>query len=223
MSKANKATEIIEYKTWEELAEPLAERGVDLDLIDAKKRAHAVTWWGWYGYPAVLSSSGDEMWQAFGGPTMDRLASFLNGNAGRIYVAGRVREIERVRMVQRVLFDAGFEITYDWTADDVPDDRSSDEAILSGRAITEKARHGIRSADAVVVLWPLPSQAHHGVGLLIESGIALEAKKPLVVSGPSIDSSFWSDETTVRVKGDGEILIRVQQAVTTLEEDPLLG
>lgn len=214
---------IVEYKTWEELAEPLAERGVDVDTVGLVRRNQAVTWWGWYGFPAVQTSSGDELWEAHGGPMMDRLASFLKGHSGRVYVAGRVREIERVRTVQQILREAGYEITYDWTSDEVPADRTSDAAILDGQRITECARNGIVSADAVVVLWPLPSEAHHGVGLLVEAGMAVLRKKKIVISGPAINSSFWSEDGTQRVTSDREIRFHVQRAITTLDQDPLLS
>jgi hypothetical protein len=102
----------------------------------------------------------------------------------RVYVAGRWTRKDEVRSVQRMLREAGHEITHDWTRADDPPAGWSQERVrgyLAQQAFEDYM--GVLAAEAVVIL-----DDPTGRGLYVELGIALgetEHPKRIVVVGPT--------------------------------------
>ncbi len=90
----------------------------------------------------------------------------------RIYVAGRWKEKDRIREVQRMLRLDNHTITFDWT--EMGDTDDPDE--LQRNAMIDL--EGVRSAEAVVVL-----PAIGGKGMWVEMGAALALRIPIFVVG----------------------------------------
>jgi hypothetical protein len=107
----------------------------------------------------------------------------------KVYVAGASREPERVRRWMDMLRGAGHEITHDWLAAmeaaPAPDHLMSTTALLP-YALADQA--AVLEADVVWVLAPeAPS-----TGCWVELGMALQAGRRVVVSGPGARRCIFS-------------------------------
>jgi NAD(P)H-dependent FMN reductase len=108
----------------------------------------------------------------------------------KIYVAGRWTRKAEVREAQRLLREAGHEITHDWTPKEDPDPAWDERRVQ--QYLAEEAREdlrGVREADAVVVL-----HDDTGRGLFVEFGAALAdpRKRVLVVdAAPHVGSCVF--------------------------------
>lgn len=105
------------------------------------------------------------------------------------YVAGSTKEIRRVQLVQDMVRDTGFKITFDWTGSE-----GEIRADWSGQARARGARIAKREIEAcrcdlyVLVTPPGP----RGLGCFIEMGAALAyGAVCLVLPLKGRDSVFW--------------------------------
>ena len=90
----------------------------------------------------------------------------------RIYGAGKWEERERMRIIQRVLIEHDYDITFDWTDEEnMVDYHPVRNAIQDLR--------GVATADALIVL--LEHEYNYN-GLWVEVGSATVSVKPVVLS-----------------------------------------
>jgi len=113
------------------------------------------------------------------------------------YVAGRTSNIEGVRAVQRVLREHGIEITLDWTSLDGNFRPDWDQAPLEAERIAEMERHACVTADFLVLV--CGSDTANGLGMFIETGMALAYGIPVIVVGSIRDSIFWYLRDVTRI------------------------
>jgi len=121
----------------------------------------------------------------------------------KLYVASKFGNREAVRIVQRLLREAGHVVSYDWSSDDSEDvvgQSGCDEfTIPNDRAVARQLAirdfDGIVGADAVIFL---PTEIG-GRGCYVESGIALALEIPVIVVGPYFNSIFMYAPGVVRV------------------------
>lgn len=84
----------------------------------------------------------------------------------KFYIASSLKNDEQVRGLSRLLKDAGWEHTFDWTRY-CPVKETSLELLKS---IGEQEFEGIRQADAVIVLTPKGRGTHMELGMAIALG-----------------------------------------------------
>lgn len=126
-----------------------------------------------------------------------------------IYVAGSRHDIHRVRRVQASLIEIGCAITYDWTIRCehwAGQDRALPIPLACQTA--EEERIGVNNADALVLVW---NDEHQGVGRIIETGMAMAAKKPIIVLGEPYPVVFWHLPEVQIVQDRTSLLEAVQQ------------
>lgn len=110
----------------------------------------------------------------------------------RIYVAGRVGNIQQVRALQLLFTQRGHEITYDWTGPEGETRRDWSGHREEACEIAQREVDGVASADAVALVgYGCEEQNKGGLGCFIEVGMALAAGKPVAVWGPARESVFW--------------------------------
>lgn len=107
-----------------------------------------------------------------------------------VYVAGSTRDVERINYVQRLVLDAGWSITFDWTGaeGEIRTDGSWDTVPEKGAEIASREIDACRNADLTILLFP-PSGG--GLGCWIEMGATLAAGGAVWVVEPGRDSVFW--------------------------------
>lgn len=81
----------------------------------------------------------------------------------KFYVASSLSNVEQVRELSRLLKEAGWEHTYDWTARCPV--REMDAQTL--RSIAEKECEGVKRADVVIVLTPQGRGTHTEFGMAV--------------------------------------------------------
>ena len=129
----------------------------------------------------------------------------------KIYVAGAVREVERVRKVISYLRSLGHEITFDWTvgleAQTTPESEMPDEY---ARKLAWRCLDGVDDADVVVVCVPehLPTR-----GTWVELGYAVAQKKGIVVLGVAGRSSIFTRLGHAFVRDDFQADLGVEDAL----------
>jgi hypothetical protein len=109
----------------------------------------------------------------------------------RVYVASSFSRKPDVRRVMDLLRAAGHEISYDWTPEDASGLTAAGlEEMLRGAATREL--EGVLSADAAVVL-----HDERGRGMATEFGVAVAARKFVVVVGARADPTEWGEMRNV--------------------------
>lgn len=103
----------------------------------------------------------------------------------KFYIASKLENHAEVNRVRDELVGLGHEQTYDWAVHG-PVYRDGLERV---REIAVAEAKGVADADFVVVLWP------GGRGTHVELGMALAAKKPVVLITP-IDGHHEASEET---------------------------
>lgn len=117
---------------------------------------------------------------------------------GKIYVAGRIEDFERVRRVQALVREAGYEISYDWTQGCQSDGSVSGVKGVTGSTgaladICQKEIDGVRSADAVVLLLPAGRGAHTelGLALALEKRVVIHSTDRVILGTGAETSAFY--------------------------------
>lgn len=129
----------------------------------------------------------------------------------KVYVAGALADVERVRGVQAAVVGSGHELTLDWTrgADAALVDYAAAHGVSARLASAEV--DAVLDADAVLVV----ASEHDGRGMYVELGAALAGAavgdlKHLVVVGPiRHESVFYYHPAVTRVQHVDEWLNRV--------------
>jgi len=119
--------------------------------------------------------------------------------AHSVYVAGRTRDIDNVRLAQGICRDAGCTITFDWTGEDGEIRESWEDAPDRAQTLSERERRAVADADLVVLVWAV-SENGGPVGALLEVGMAMALKKRIIIVGPARESVFWYLPEVARVE-----------------------
>lgn len=126
----------------------------------------------------------------------------------KIYVAGSVKDIQRVSRIAEALEHWGDTITFKWWGPEgdvggwtEEDPERSDEL---GRQLAEMERAAVRSAEAHVLVW---SSLVHGA--LLETGMAMEREIPIFVLDPQRESPFWHFREVRVCRSEQDLLGRV--------------
>ncbi|HXH77465.1 hypothetical protein [Nocardioides sp.] len=130
----------------------------------------------------------------------------------KIYVAGPLADVERVRAVQVAVVAAGHELTLDWTrgSDAVLREGYSSAPDLAAKIATDDLE-AVLNADAVLVVM----SEHDGRGMFVELGVALTRARRgelehLVVLGPiHHESVFYFHPAVQRMSAVEEWLVSV--------------
>lgn len=107
----------------------------------------------------------------------------------KFYLASGLPNIEAAKKLAGFLKDHGHQQTYDWTVHGPV--FKADQPPLTNCAVMQKTAEseveGVLAADVVIVLLPC------GRGTHIEMGVALAAKKPVIIVTPSAlyDEKPW--------------------------------
>lgn len=117
----------------------------------------------------------------------------------RVYVAGPITAMSRVRAIQDSVVDTGHELTLDWTRQ--PDTSLTNYAMspeVSSRLATQDLR-AVLAADAVLIVASEPG----GRGVFVEFGAALSLAEQgeldhVVLVGPVHDDSVFFYHPAVR-------------------------
>ncbi len=126
----------------------------------------------------------------------------------RIYVAGPIADVERVRAVQSAVVAAGHELTLDWSngADAFIDDYAS-LPIVSARIASDDL-DAVLAADAVLIV----ASEYDGRGMFVELGAALarshrgELEHLIVIGEIRHDSAFYYHPAVRRLSSVDEWL-----------------
>jgi hypothetical protein len=110
-------------------------------------------------------------------------------------VAGRTRDLERVRECQQICRDCGGEITFDWTGPDGEIQRDWSLKRERAREISTRERDAVYDCDVLVAL----HYDEFGLGQSIEIGMAMAFEKRVIVIGPFRESVFWYLPKVVRI------------------------
>jgi len=112
------------------------------------------------------------------------------------YIASGLTNIEPVRALKKILDDAGWQHTYDWTVQQ--GDTLADTGYAEMNAITV--------ADVVIVLLPGGRGTHAALGAavgqtvianaLVDAGIAREVDRRIVIFSGTPSADFHTRETT---------------------------
>lgn len=116
----------------------------------------------------------------------------------KVYVAGRLRQVNDVRRAQQTLKAFGAEITYDWTAEEIASDWHTNRA--EGARLAAKEIRGVQQAEALVLVGHCGKRTGAGLGIFVEVGIALAESKPICIIGPERESVFWQTPYVFRVE-----------------------
>ena len=102
----------------------------------------------------------------------------------KIYVAGKLEDKDRVRVIQAMLRNAGHEITVDWTTNS-----------QNSRVQAIKDLRGVADADILVAVFEkdLPYK-----GTYVELGAALALGKPVYILGPNARKCIFLKHPNVR-------------------------
>ena len=106
----------------------------------------------------------------------------------RVYVAGSLKDVERVRGVMNLVRLAGHEVILDWTKMELP--ANGDDGSLGPelqRAIALAELRAVTDASLVILLYQ-----DNLLGALLETGAALSAGKDIWVVNADRASVFWS-------------------------------
>lgn len=121
----------------------------------------------------------------------------------KVYVAGRVSELDRVQRVQRLVRSAGHTISFDWTqwgsldADHTADPRKR-------YILARKERDGVADADFLILCWN-DHEERSMLGALLETGMAMGAGKRVILLGCDRESVFWSIGGVFRVDDEAAL------------------
>jgi hypothetical protein len=132
-------------------------------------------------------------------------------HAPTIYVAGASREVEHVRSLMN-LIAPWFRITHDWT-EQVMKARASgksdtDFSVGERRAYARSDLDGVFEAD---FLWLIAPEVGT-TGAWVELGAALAYGKTIVVSGPQLSKTIFSELATFRCKTHEEAVELLKRA-----------
>lgn len=103
----------------------------------------------------------------------------------KFYIASSLRNYKQVRELSRLLRNAGWECTYDWTMN-CPLEKIDGETLKS---IGEKECEGVKQSEVVIILTP------QGRGTHTELGMAIALDKKVYVCHHD-DTYFQWDEYT---------------------------
>ena len=103
----------------------------------------------------------------------------------KFYIASSLRNYKQVRELSRLLRNAGWECTYDWTMN-CPLEKIDGETLKS---IGEKECEGVKQSEVVIILTP------QGRGTHTELGMAIALDKKVYVCHRD-DTYFQWDEYT---------------------------
>lgn len=112
----------------------------------------------------------------------------------KIYVAGKVSDIERVNSVQERLRSLGHTITMDWTKFDVRMNSSNftcDELSKFRGECGERDINGVINADLLLVLMFDPCYAYRGT--FCEIGCGLGLKKEIIIICPVDNNTYYCE------------------------------
>lgn len=118
----------------------------------------------------------------------------------KIYVAGRVKQMRRVRAVQQTFKRYGHVVTFDWTGpegEQKPDWSHDPEWACT---LSKRERRGVLDADGVVLVGHGCEEGGGGLGCFVEVGMAMAYGRPVVVYGPCRESVFWYLPRVTRVR-----------------------
>lgn len=109
----------------------------------------------------------------------------------RVYVAGRVKNITEVNIIQNVVLERGHEITHDWTGveGEVRDSWVDDPT--KARQVATLDFLGTTQADGIILCGYGCDEGEGGLGCFIEAGLAMASGVPMIVLGPMRESVFW--------------------------------
>lgn len=130
----------------------------------------------------------------------------------KIYVAGPLADVEKVRAVQIAVVAAGHELTLDWTrgSDASLTERYASSPDVAAKIATDDLE-AVLDADAVLVVM----SEHDGRGMFVELGAALTRARRgelehLVVLGPiHHESVFYFHPAVQRLSTVGKWLVSV--------------
>jgi nucleoside 2-deoxyribosyltransferase len=104
----------------------------------------------------------------------------------KVYVAGKMTAVKEVRKVQQMVSDRGGTITFDWTGPEGKIRRDWHGHPDQANRIAETERMAVEEADFVILC-----HHDHGLGMYIETGMALAQHKEVLMYGRKNDSVFW--------------------------------
>lgn len=138
----------------------------------------------------------------------------------KIYVAGRLGNIDEVHTLQEAAMERGHSITHDWTnpeAGEIRNDWSDDPK--KARQVATLDFLGVTQAGGVLVCGYGCDEGEGGLGMFIEVGLALASGVPVVIVGPMRESVFWYAPFVARVEPNQQpIETEAQVAVKMLEQ-----
>ena len=103
----------------------------------------------------------------------------------KFYIASSLANYEQVRELSRLLKEAGWELTYDWTTHCQAEETDAETL----RSIGERECEGIKQSDIVILLTP------RGRGTHTEFGMAIALDKKVCICHHD-DAYFRCDENT---------------------------
>ncbi|WP_340541051.1 nucleoside 2-deoxyribosyltransferase [Nocardioides sp. GXZ039] len=117
----------------------------------------------------------------------------------RIYVAGALADLERVREVQDAVVAAGHEVVLDWTRASDADLRDYGSQAVAAEQVARADLEAVLGADAVLVV----DTDQPGRGMYVELGAALARAArgesvQIAVLGPEADRSVFYFHPAVR-------------------------
>lgn len=132
----------------------------------------------------------------------------------KVFVSGRIDDIENVRLVQRKLIDAGHKITHDWTKNETGDKmlagreaKLADPKETQNRAVLDI--NGVMDADAYVIC---TNNKNIGKGMYVELGAAIalnektERPRIYLLGRMNHMTIFYSHPAVQKVKSVSEII-----------------
>lgn len=104
----------------------------------------------------------------------------------KVYVAGSTKEVDRVKKVQEVVRNKGWDITFDWTG--AEGEIKTKRPWVKGAQIARNEIQACQDADLTILLCPVVST---GLGCWIELGATLASGHEVWIVEPQKDSVFW--------------------------------
>lgn len=122
----------------------------------------------------------------------------------KVFVTGKAGEEDIARKTMESLKSAGHEITFDWTT--IPHLKPYEDNVETSREAAVLEAKGVMNADALVLL------VHEkGVGMYVELGMAIAAKKPIFALGHITPTMFLFHPMVRRVGTTLELLDALSQ------------
>ena len=109
----------------------------------------------------------------------------------RIYIAGSSDELDRASKWIEMLRVSGLDVTHDWPAmvRDVGEGNPKGATSEDRRGWATSCVEAVRDANLLWLLMPIKTS----FGAFSELGIAIERQTPIVVSGPLLHRSIFTD------------------------------